>query len=441
MWSSRPRRRRPRCALLSVALSVLGFSSPLAAHGPPPAALAILAEDARGPTFVRLHGGLARRERSDQFRYLCPAAWGDELALPAAAIPDGPIVVASARGLVVLDSEGRASPHSDPHAVGASSDFAELGASLFALRVADGATEVLAIDAMRVRTVFSEPGSWASIAATDDSLGLQRLNGERLEQLRITADGAVLDRSLARSPEGAYLVLARATARELYAVVATPRGRELGQIDAGAWRSLELTGAAIAGPIELPDGRALVALDGQLGPLSSPRDVLEGVPPVSCLGRLGAHAYACTRAGVSDLEDTRLADPIFSLSSLGPPDLDRVDEPQRAACQLQWEHVRFDLLAFGVALREPVEVEPELVDAGDSADAAADSGKARDRSGCGVGGAPGRGGALALFAALVALVRRRRRSAHQRQRAIQHAAKERLATRDAYEAQAEPRTW
>jgi hypothetical protein len=403
-----------------------GFAR-VAAHGPVPAALSIVDEDATGPRLVRLNGGLALRESPERFRFVCPAAWGDEVVLPAARITGGPAVMAGGRGLFLIDTSGRATPHPDPNAAGASTDFATLGDMLYVLRSAMGTTEVLEVDATRVRAVFSEPGSWTTIAATAEALGLQRLRERRIEQLRLAADGSVIDRVSAPEPDDSILVLARATSHELYAVLTTPGGRELGKIETDRWVRLEAAVASIAGPVEAPDGVSFVAIDTELMRLPEPRGMLQGLLPVSCLGRLGDVAYACTRAGLSSLSDSGLAGPIFELSSLQPPELASIDEAQREMCELQWEHFRFDLLSLGIPLTEPPVV-PAAGAGGSTAGpkSAADGGDAEadqeSDGGCAVarpGSAPWPLAWLGLVA--FGLVARCRRRSRERNRSVEQA--------------------
>jgi hypothetical protein len=343
------------------------------AHGPAPSALGIVAEGSTGPDLVRLTAGLARRASADEFRFVCPAAWGDELVLPAASVPSrGPVVIAGSRGLFLLDAAGVVTMHPDPlAATGPVTDFVVLGDKLFALRTVSGASELLEVDAARVRVLFSEPGSWSSIAATEDTIGIQRLREGKVEQLRLSAEGMLIGRDSAPAPKDPIMVLARATGRALYSLVATASGRELGQIDRDTWVRLELAAASIAGPVELPSGAPFIALDSELFRLPEPRVVLEGMPLVSCLGRLGDRAYACTRDGLAALEESGLGGAIFQLSSLLPPDVQSVPESQREACQLQWEHFRFDLLALGVTLAEPPAVTGSGGTAADASVAAA----------------------------------------------------------------------
>jgi hypothetical protein len=338
---------------LGLSLASQGMCSLAAAHGPAPSALAIVDADAAGPRVIRLTGGYARRVDASRYQFLCPAAWGDDVVLPAAAIPGGPVVIAGGRGLYLVDAAGVVTPHPDPMAAMPATDFARLGGKLYVLRVSGASSEVLEVDATHVRLVFTDPGSWTSIAATSSALGLQRLTETHIEQVRITADGTVLGRESAPSPEDPILVIARATTQELYSVVATGSGRELGQVVGDQWKRIELASSSIAGPVEVPSGDSFIAVDTTLVRLPELQILLEGMPPVSCLGRLGDSAYACTRDGLSALAPTGIGEPIFQLSSMSPPDLTTVAMDQQSLCTSQWEHFRFDLLALGVTLTDP----------------------------------------------------------------------------------------
>jgi len=370
---------------------------------------------------LRLTGGLAQREAaSASYRMICPAAWGDDLALPAIALSGGPTVIAGGQGLMLLAADGVATAHPDPLAAGPSSDLARLGEQVFALRTRAGMSELLAVDASHVTLVFSDSAPWSSLAATDDSIGLQRLEDGRLEQLRLAADGTQLGRESAPAPLNATFVSARATGRELYALVGTAFGRELGRIEAERFQPLAAAEATIAGPVELGDGRLLVAIDSIVSELADgdrPLRPLADLPPVSCLARTGADAYACTREGVIALDGDAVGAELFQLARLQPPDLARVAEEQRALCGLQWEHFRFELLTIGIDVQADDAADDHARRAGESADAAAADGgevPALRDPGCDCRAAPGApraaGGAWWILLAVAAGLRCRQRA-------------------------------
>jgi hypothetical protein len=357
-------RARLGAVALGIASSLLAAAH-VSAHGPAPSALAIVDDDADGPKMIRLTGGYARRVDASHYQFLCPAAWGDDVVLPAATIPGGPVVVAGGRGLYLVDANGVATPHPDPLAAKPATDFARLGDRLYVLRTSAEGSEVLEVTPTQLRMVFADSGNWTSIAATASAIALQRLTDTHVEQARITADGSVLGRDSAPAPLEPILVIARATTQEFYAVVATTTGRELGQVQGDQWKRIELASSSIAGPVELPNGESFIAVDTDLVRLPEPQTLLEGMPPVSCLGRLGDIAYACTRDGLASMSQAGVGQPIFQLASMMPPDLSKIAPTlDPSLCESQWEHFRFDLLALGVTLTEPPPVTSDPGQAG-----------------------------------------------------------------------------
>jgi hypothetical protein len=395
-WSDQCLRRgRASARALALGLGVcFGWSSAALAHGPAPSAISVIDADASGPKVIRLTAGYARRVDANRYDFICPAAWGDDVVLPAGLIPGGPVVFAGGRGLYLGVEDGGVKPHPDPEAAKPPTDFAQLGGKLYVLRTVGANSEVLEVDATTVKVVFTDPGTWTSITATSSAIGLLRLTEDRIEEALITGDGMVLSRESAPAPKDPILVLARATPSEVYVVVATATGRELGQIVGDQWKRIEVATSQIAGPVELPEGEAFVAVDTDLARLSAPQMLLEGMLPVSCLGRNGDLAYACTRDGLAAMSEAGVGEPIFSLTTMIAPDLTKVDAAQQSLCMTQWEHFRFDLLALGVELSDmpnmpPVAGQSGAAGASGSPPPAAGAGA---QAGGGAGGAAGSGG-------------------------------------------------
>jgi hypothetical protein len=159
------------------------------------------------------------------------------------------------------------------------------------------------------------------------------------------------------------LVFAPPTPSQLYALLVTGAGRELGRIEAGEFRSLARALASIAGPVELPSGTGdpvRIAVDGVLASLAAPFEPLTAGPSISCLGRLEADAYACTPDGIQRLEAFGPSRELFALRTLSAPDAQLLEEPQRSLCESQWLHFRSDLSRLGLLNAEPVvELESE----------------------------------------------------------------------------------
>jgi len=328
-----------------------------AAHGLPPAAVAVVSQDERGPTIVRLTAGLALRQADGAYRYVCPALWGDAESLPAYALPDQPAVVLSSTGLWLLHDDGSATRHPETLAEGYALDLAAQGGKLFVLRSVDRTgSEIIQVTATQIASVWRDAGLWTSLAAGTDFLAVARLtHDDRLAQRKLSPDGRMLSEAEVAAPPGAVNVLARAAGDELYLAVAYNGGRQLGKLDASGWTPVQTANAAIAGPVQLQDAGAYLAVDGSLSRLEDGALVaLEAASghAVTCLGCYVGQCYACTREGLRALDAVGLAATTFDLSKLVAPAVASLSPALAATCDLQWQHLRFDLLGFGVSLRE-----------------------------------------------------------------------------------------
>jgi hypothetical protein len=337
--------------------------SPVQAHGSDPArALSIVAADAHGASVVRLNEGLAVR-RPEGWRFVCPELWGEDAVVPAQSIPGGPVLIGASTGLFVMHDDGEVVRHADPGAAGRVIALGASSAGLFALR-AQGAYEVLAVEAHSVRVLRSDTHPWADMSVTDSFLSLLRIEDGRLYELQLAPDGAVLLERDAPLPAGASNVQARVAGRTSYALLlSSTLSAELGRIEQGGWLSLARAGA-IAGPLQTAQGQLLLALDAGLTrfdgeQLSAPAEAAG----VTCLGRLGELDYACTADALRALESETLGAALFELAALLAPDLERVPEAARDACTLQWQRYGIDLLKLGITPRAPDAGAPRAADA------------------------------------------------------------------------------
>jgi hypothetical protein len=85
--------------------------------------------------------------------------------------------------------------------------------------------------------------------------------------------------------------------------------------------------------------------DGALTPLEA--------ASVSCLGCYEQQCYACTRDRILPLDAAGLGAASFDLSKLVPPTLTGLDQETATSCDLQWQHLHFDMLAFDASLQAP----------------------------------------------------------------------------------------
>jgi hypothetical protein len=211
-----------------------------------------------------------------------------------------------------------------------------------------------------VRVIWRDTNSQYSLAALDDELLLLRASGSTLEQITIAAaDGAQLDRQLAVLSSPVDYAYARGTAGSAYALVMFRTMSVLGRVQMNVFTSIAQAELAIAGPLGAGDG-TLLALDGKLMQLiEGGMRPLADSAPVLCLEQNAGLSYACNPDGIAAVSGQALGAPLFRLSWLLAPDLERLSpgEP-RDDCSAQWRDLRVDLLAVGIALVEDVQSDP-----------------------------------------------------------------------------------
>jgi hypothetical protein len=220
----------------------------------------------------------------------------------------------------------------------------------------------LAVDADSVRVLWRDTRSWYSLGARDDLLVLLRANGAALEQLTIAAaDGREIERQLANIGTPIDYVFARATRGTSYVLTLTQNAPVVGALTGNTFTEIARGASTIAGPLRVGDG-TLLAVDGQLSQLTDGALVALGEGGhLLCLEESGGITYACTPDGIKRVSGEALAEPLFQLSWLVPPDLSQLaDGKRRDRCDYQWQDMRFDLLALGMSLRE------DAADAGSS---------------------------------------------------------------------------
>ncbi|HMI93907.1 MAG TPA: hypothetical protein VK509_21180, partial [Polyangiales bacterium] len=156
----------------------------------------------------------------------------------------------------------------------------------------------------------------------------------------------------AATPLDAVAVFARVADRQPYLVVTATNGlgSELAQLDsAGRYRVIQRAGGPISGPVAA-GGRTWLAFDGRLAELRGNAEVVrsEETALVTCVGRSGSLAYACTNTELVRLHDGALGERLFGLDELEPPELSALDPALAERCNLQWLRFRVDLVAAGI---------------------------------------------------------------------------------------------
>ena len=381
--ASARRGKAARCVVAALPCLLLSVpASEALAHGEPPTAHAVVSSDAQGPVVVNLNKGLAQRRASGRFQFLCPASWGlmvttsaNEVTTPAAALPDGTVVLGASAGLSLLSAEGVVSAHPDARAEQPSTELVSGKDAVYALRAAEQGSEIVSVTATEAKPIWSDPGSWYSLGATDSGLVVMRVNDTEVEQRTLSFSGEEMESVSATLSQPIDYVFVRTTPSAAYALLLVQSEPRLGRVTQGAFEEIAMAQSSIAGPLVVAD-EELVAIDGELNglrdgaltPITDPSYVL-------CLEQSDSLPYACTRTGIDAVAQTGVGSSLFALTSLIAPDYALLsDETVRGQCEYQWEDLRFDLVAVDMEpLPEPDAGVASAADAG-AAGAAGDAG-------------------------------------------------------------------
>jgi hypothetical protein len=312
----------------------------------------------RSPALVRLSEGLARRTSSGRFGYVCPAIVGSDQTPRAVALGASAALVATGAAVFVLDADGAVRAHPDEGAsLGSVLALESDQRTAFLLRQREGMAELVAVELERATVLATLPAAFTSLAVEDDLLLVAGLSSEGRVQLRaFDASGTERDELGADvpAPEGAVAVFARLAAQQPYVVVLNGGGlrAELGRIEAGGYALVQRAlGPAISGPVAVSADDVLVAFDGALHALRGEQaEAIETEAIVSCVGRVGALAYACAGGDLLRVQDGSPGERVFGLQDLDPPELSGLDAQTAELCSLQWLRFGIDLVAAGVAL-------------------------------------------------------------------------------------------
>ncbi|HET8938025.1 MAG TPA: hypothetical protein VFN67_31495 [Polyangiales bacterium] len=337
------------------ALCLLGAGS-LTAHvqaHSQPGVYSILDEDASGVHLLRLYQGLVQRD-GDKWRFVCSKTYGGQGQDLAGALPGGGAAIALPMGIAIMKRDGTITPHPDPEAQnGLLTAFARTDDKLYALRWRDRlkVTDVVEVSDTTVRVLWTDTHYWSDIAAGGQSIALVRSEGDQIEDLRLSFDGQVLSEDKASLVDPLEISV-RVMGDVPYYAARLQNQRLLGRIENGEWHTVLMAGNALAGPLELADGTALVALDGVLStfandaatPLADAGDFVTG------LAQLAGHPYALTSTGLRDLSSTGLGDPLFDMSELLGPNECVVPDASRNDCEIEWQHLLIELIGANIAI-------------------------------------------------------------------------------------------
>ena len=334
-------------------LGMLALSAPsLALAHSQPGVSGILDEDAAGVQVLRLYQGLVQRD-GGKWRFVCSKTYGGGGQDLAGSLPGGGVAIALPMGVAIMKRDGSVLPHPDPEGQnGILTAFARSGDKLFALRWRERlmVSDVVEISDSAVRVLWTDTHYWSDIAVGEGSLALVRIGQDEIEDLRLSFEGEVLSEDKAMLPD-VRAVTVRVMGDVPYYAARLQNQSLLGRLQQGAWQTVLTAGNALAGPLVMPDGTTLVALDGVLSTFSN--DVATPLTDsdfVTGLYQLDGHPYACTRTGLRDLASDGLGERLFDLSELLGPNECMVPEDARSDCELEWQHLMVELLGANVPL-------------------------------------------------------------------------------------------
>lgn len=332
-------------AALALGVAVCGAPRSAFAHGSAPSAIEVLAAgDGFAPTFVALSYGLAKRESTGEFSFVCPAAWGSEDAVVASR---GDVLAAVAEGRLHVGAAGCAlAPRPRDETM---VDVVGTDAGLLALGKTPTSTRVFSVTATetRMRAEASHVGPDAC----------------ELDAITATADGRLVGACAAPRP-ALYLPAEQPSVRPF--VLPFAASRLVPRVVAGGTTSLLAVGnegsflvevdeaepqappriagpfAIVLGPVQV-DGWRVAVIDGHLWTLRESGWTQGAAVPFTCLSQVGPAAYACSLGNTVRLSrrgDEIVGDEaVFSLSMVGEPTATCAEASGDAAvCRGEWAH-------------------------------------------------------------------------------------------------------
>jgi hypothetical protein len=318
--------------MLQLALALF-LAARASAHGPPPAASALLAVEGEEATLVGLSRGLAHRTE-DGFRFVCPETWGGDATAPAAGIPDGPALVASEK-LFIVEPDGRVSLH--PKQVGEGVALASNGEALFGLFLHEGQHELWRITESTSDLVRKLEEPFAALAAADSELSLLSWAGSALVLQTLSVSGELGERVTWSAPSAVAHAELRLTSDQRNVAIwgsAAP-WVTLGHVTAQGYEQLAEGRSDIFGPVALAGG-VFVARDGAFEALPEGAAQAGRSDYLTCLGSYAGLSYACAHGDLMRVDAAGIGAPLFELSALRAPNYVGLPEGARADCNARW---------------------------------------------------------------------------------------------------------
>jgi len=339
-----------RLSATLAAVLVIASTATSSAHGPPVGVTYVAAADAGGPTVVGVSEGLVQRIEGE-WRYVCPALFGDELAPMALSLDGERTFVVGTDDLFVLAADGTVTPQNTPQLSRRFvTGLGRVADRIFAFRLADGRTEIVEITYPPSSAIWSDAGGYDSISADDAGFWAARVTADGVGHLlRLNVEGAVVAQHSFVAEPGEFVLRAMALGDDLY--VSTLTGWLTGQLTrldaAGAQARIVEATEPLRGPLAISSSAGYFIADG----------VLEAIPdapttPVfseraTCLDQLGGRSYLCSRTTLLGLDASGTTDVMLDLAELQGPVAGALHADNSGRCTLQWLVFQDDLRAVG----------------------------------------------------------------------------------------------
>lgn len=341
--------------LLGILTLTLAFSD-ANAHGPSPAVLGAIS-DGESNSHLRLTVGLAANE-GDNWRWVCPTAWGGPETPVVAHSGDALIVFAESGMVEIRDGVGLIVEGGESLTSATVRAVAASNGTVFVLARLDGDDVLMAFDGDAPRTIARLQGDWQSLALVDGGPVLGTMRDQTLVLAFVRPDGAgVSETEVPLDDVVGATAGVRAAGGRLWVLVSEPDDYRLLAIRGDEALPLFASPAPIHGPVPMAESLFAVS-DGALWQLSGPSpDVWDDSLHYTCASSTAPASFVCAQTALYELfEGGVAAIPSFEHSDLLPP------RDATGACLGEWldyaGHAGIDIA--------PPEPEPEP-DTGDEA--------------------------------------------------------------------------
>jgi hypothetical protein len=308
------------------------------------------ARDDEGPRVVTLSEGLGIRLSSGWY-WICPSAFGQELAPPAQSVDGKRTFVVGENDLFVLESDGAVVAQSRPDLSRQSVvELALLGDRIFALRSSADASDIVALDAPDAGPIWGDTAAYQSISPDGDSLWVARVAGTVGYLVRLGPDGSTRETlTFAVNPGDRPVRVQRVGGAAYLNMVTSMAGGTLSRLDADSGTpALVLSSPQpISGPVTTGGTSAWAVSDTLLQTIG--QDAAAPVSTgyaVSCVAGSAGAAVLCAGTRLLGLAPAGPQGELFRLASLVGP----APFPDAGPCAADWEVFRWDLSRAGVTV-------------------------------------------------------------------------------------------